>query len=37
MKNILAIIGTLVIIEKIFEAGRFYENCKRRDGRDNNQ
>ena len=28
MKNILAIIGVVVIMEKIFEAGRLYENGK---------
>lgn len=28
MKNVLAIIGAVVVIEKIFEAGRLYENGK---------
>lgn len=28
MKNVLAIIGAVVIMEKIFEAGRLYENGK---------
>lgn len=28
MKNVLAVIGAVIVIEKIFEAGRLYENGK---------